>query len=257
MLGFASKDLQSKGTTSWGDIKEEVEKGLRIPVENRALKGKLRAVLVVASTQLMKEISDVIGDKLAIVLDAGVWSYHKDSGKLDKGKNTRGWEEKFAVPAHSELVVLSKSGMAALLGDGALDSLERYFTRAEDERCEDLLSLEQAIGSLVRKRKREDEEAANALKKPAVAGVAHTPIPGRTIKLTFVDSATKQVIGKGMADIPFGTMLSAAKTIIGGVMDKKAGGRVMAGLEWEGVTISDDEEMQSVQHRDEVVVLLQ
>jgi hypothetical protein len=42
----------------------------------------------------MKEISDVIGDKLAIVLDAGVWSYHKASGKLDKGKNMRGWDEK-------------------------------------------------------------------------------------------------------------------------------------------------------------------
>jgi hypothetical protein len=42
LLGFASK----QGTTSWGDIKEEVEKGLKVPIENRALAGKLRAVLV-------------------------------------------------------------------------------------------------------------------------------------------------------------------------------------------------------------------
>jgi hypothetical protein len=72
-----------------------------------------------------------------------------------------------------------------------------------------------------------------------------------------VDSVTKAAAGQGMADIPFGTTLSAAKTIIGDVMNKKAAGRVMASLEWEGVTISDDEEMQSVQDRHEVVVLLQ
>jgi hypothetical protein len=75
--------------------------------------------------------------------------------------------------------------MAALLGDGALDSLERYFTRAEDERCEDLLSLEQALGSLVRKRKCEDEEAADTVKKAAVA-----PTQGRAVKITFTDSDT-------------------------------------------------------------------
>ena len=59
------------------DIKEEIDKGLKAPVENKTLKGKLKIVLVVASTHLMKEISDVIGNKLSIVCDAGTWSYHK------------------------------------------------------------------------------------------------------------------------------------------------------------------------------------
>jgi len=80
---------------------------------------------------------------------------------------------------------------------------------------------------------------------------------GRTIKLTFVDSAMKAIVGNGMADVPFGTTLSAAKTIIGGVLIKKVSGRTMLGLEWEGVSITDDEEMEGVKHRDEVIVLLQ
>jgi hypothetical protein len=75
--------------------------------------------------------------------------------------------------------------------------------------------------------------------------------------LAFVDSASGDNVAYGMADIPFGTSLGAAKTIIGGVINKKAPGRVMANLKWGKVTISDDEEMQSVQDRHEVVVLLQ
>jgi len=59
--------------------------------------------------------------------------------------------EKFTVPESGELVILSKAGMAALLGNSTLDTLSGYFARDEIERCENLLSMELALGSLVSK----------------------------------------------------------------------------------------------------------
>jgi hypothetical protein len=50
---------------------------LAIPFKNPALQKKLRAVLVLASTQLMGEIEGVLGDKLCIVCGAGTWAYNK------------------------------------------------------------------------------------------------------------------------------------------------------------------------------------
>lgn len=67
----------------------------------------------------------------------------------------------------------------------------------------------------------------------------------------------KAMVGNGMADVPFGTTLSAAKIIIDGILNKKVPGRSIARLEWEGVTISDDDEMDAVKDRHEVIVLLQ
>jgi hypothetical protein len=66
-------------------------------------------------------------------------------------------------------VILSKNGMAALLGDHALDALSTYFGRIEDERCENLLSIEQALGA--RKRKREDDTAPSVAKQVSVVSV--------------------------------------------------------------------------------------
>ncbi len=83
--------------------------------------------------------------------------------RLEKGKTT-GWEDKFTVPVGGELVILSKRGMAALLGDSTLNALSNYSSCSEDKRCEVLLSMERALGSLVHKRKRkhEDEGISNA-----------------------------------------------------------------------------------------------
>ena len=47
------------------------------PLQNEVLKGKLQAVLVIASTQLMGEIEMVVNGKPCIVCDAGTWAYHK------------------------------------------------------------------------------------------------------------------------------------------------------------------------------------
>jgi hypothetical protein len=248
--GFASKNLQRGGSTNWKDIEDEVEKGLVKPLQNEVLKGKLRAVLVIASTQLMGEIEMVVNGKHCIVCDAGTWAYHKKDGKLEKGKGSKdGWMEKFTVPESGELVILSKAGMAGLLGNSTLDTLSGYFARDEMERCENLLSMELALGSLVRKPKYVDGDVNQ------FALVPHTS--GRTIELTFVDSASGTEVGNGMADVPFGTSLSAMKTKVEGVLEKKAPGRVMTNLKWGKVIISDDDEMDAVKDRHEVIVLLQ
>lgn len=60
-----------------------------------------------------------------------------------------------------------------------------------------------------------------------------------------------------MAGIPFGATLSTTKDIIGGILKKKAISRIIVRLEWEGVTISDDADMEAVKDRHTVAVLLQ
>jgi hypothetical protein len=62
------------------------------------------------------------------------------------------------VPENGELVILSKRGMASLLGNRTLETLSTYFARGEDAQCESLLSIEQALSSLERKRKRSDQD---------------------------------------------------------------------------------------------------
>jgi len=174
--------------------------------------------LVIASTHLSEEVARAVGNNTHLLIQTG---------------NGYGIE----IPPNFEVVILGEKGLAQLYSEYDLTGLKRLAAANTFE----VISkrIQQPTGSL--------------------AGVAlsHTPVPGRTIKLTFVDSAMKAIVGTGMADVPFGSTLSAAKTTIRAVMNKKVPGRTMASLEWEGVTISDDEEMQSVQHRDEVIVLLQ
>lgn len=70
----------------------------------------------------------------------------------------------------------------------------------------------------------------------------------------------KAIVGNGMADIPFGTTLSATKTIIGGVLAERKpdmAGRGITGVEWEGVSVERDSELERVKDRHELVVLLQ
>lgn len=73
--------------------------------------------------------------------------------------------------------------------------------------------------------------------------------------MTFTDSY-RRVIGNGMTALPFGTTLVAATAIIGGVLNKKKLPGFIQDLEWQGMSIRDCDDLQAVQQRDEVVVLL-
>jgi hypothetical protein len=48
-----------------------------VPLQNKSLKGKIQAVLVIASTHLMKEIEDVISPQPCSVYSAGTWYYNE------------------------------------------------------------------------------------------------------------------------------------------------------------------------------------
>jgi hypothetical protein len=54
------------------------------------------------------------------------------------------------VPEDGQLVILSKSGMAMLLGEQALASLANYYAREEEERYTNLVLLEHSFGTLAR-----------------------------------------------------------------------------------------------------------
>ncbi len=59
------------------------------------------------------------------------------------------------MPEGGQLVILSKGGMAMLLGDQTLSALANYFTCDEDEKCMNLLLMEQSFVTLAMN-KRED-----------------------------------------------------------------------------------------------------
>lgn len=78
MFTYSSlQNLQAEGATNWADVVDEINKGLKEPLGNEALDGKLRAVLVIASTNLMKEIEDIISPQLCRVYGPGTWCYNK------------------------------------------------------------------------------------------------------------------------------------------------------------------------------------
>ncbi len=52
-------------------------------------------------------------------------------------------------------MILSEDGMAALLGDRALDSLANYFAHSEDEKCDNLLSLEHSLDTLAQHKRKD------------------------------------------------------------------------------------------------------
>jgi len=177
--------------------------------------------LVIVSTHLGAEVAQAIGGNTHLLLRTG---------------NGYGIQ----IPPNFEVVILGEKGLAQLYSEYDLTGLKRLAAANTFE----VISkrIQQPTGSL--------------------AGVTlpHTPVPGRTIKLTFVDSAMKAIVGNGMADVPFGTTLSATKTIIGGVLAERKpdmAGRGITGVEWEGVSVERDSELERVKDRHELVVLLQ
>jgi hypothetical protein len=74
LLGIAVKNLHSTGSTNWQTIQDEIKKFLdRV---NKQLPN-VEVLLVIASTQLIKEIADVIGNKEKEVYIAGKYFYNK------------------------------------------------------------------------------------------------------------------------------------------------------------------------------------
>ncbi len=63
-----------------------------------------------------------------------------------------------------------------------------------------------------------------------------------------------------MAVVPPGTTLNDFKNIISGVFlerNPSRQGHVVVGIEWEGVLIEQDEDLDGVHHCDKIVVLIQ
>ena len=81
------------------------------------------------------------------------------------------------------------------------------------------------------------------------------------VKVTFVEKDSKNEIGKpGPAGVPVGSTLHDAKNILHrafSAQNPSMQGRLVAGIEWEGAPLEQDEQLDLVQHRDPVLVLIQ
>lgn len=89
----------------------------------------------------------------------------------------------------------------------------------------------------------------------------HSGNTDRTLKVIFVeDGSRKEIGGPGMAVILPGTLLNDAKNIISSAFAARNPSmqeRAVIGIEWEGVSIIHDAELEGVQHRDTVVAVIQ
>ncbi len=79
-------------------------------------------------------------------------------------------------------------------------------------------------------------------------------------KVVFAELDSKNKIGDpGMAVVPPGTPLNDAKDIISSVFlerNPSMQGRAVIAIEWEGIVIQQDKELDGVSHRDTVVALI-
>jgi hypothetical protein len=74
------------------------------------------------------------------------------------------------------------------------------------------------------------------------------------------DGSRKEICGPGMASVPLGTTLNNAKAIISGEFSEQNASRQgysVIGIEWEGVPLQRDSQLDKVQHRDTVLVVMQ
>jgi len=80
-------------------------------------------------------------------------------------------------------------------------------------------------------------------------------------KVIFVEKDSRNEIGSPtVAGVPAGTTLHDAKNIFSNAFSAKnpsMQGRVVDGVEWEGISITRDEQLNVVQHREKIVLLIQ
>lgn len=128
-------------------------------------------------------------------------------------------------------MILSKHGMAALLGDSTLDTLAKYLGPNREEDCENLLSMERSLGTLFCKRKR-SETATETKTKSEIETETETeietdsetktkktrtisePEPTRAFQLSIQNSATKEVIKRVIVNVPPKSTMAEALIII-------------------------------------------
>jgi hypothetical protein len=183
--------------------------------------------LVIASTHINPDIAAQIGNGTHLLVPPG--------GFNDKGKAV------LTVPAHLEVVILGEKGLAQLYSEYDLEGLKHLAAANTFEAISK--RIQQPTGTLV-----------------GIA-LAHTPIPGRAVKITFTDSHSNSPICSDILDLPFGTTLvgatAAIQECLGDQEDTVLQTRKVMSILWNNVLIVRDNQLERVKDGHELIVNLQ
>jgi len=206
------------GGETWHEMKEEISKVPELG-EHRCL--------VIVSTRLSTDVLACISGSTHLLFPPGVFKY--------KGKPV------ITIPDKLEVVVLGARGLAQLYSEYDLDGLKR-------------LAAANSFESISRRITQPTVPLAGVSLMPA-------PVPGRSIKVNFVDGTSNSPLCSDVLNLPFGTTLDMAKAAIIAYFHKNQDPSLrtcqVTSILWNGIPIVRDDQLESIQHRDDVVIWLQ
>ncbi|KAH3764083.1 hypothetical protein Pelo_4059 [Pelomyxa schiedti] len=141
LLEFAFKNIQggpagTKGTSSWKDIREEVQKGLYAPRTLNALTASTHFTLVFASMELKRKVFTVFKGNPWVVLSSGdnerKWQLRPGTHGMMLEEEPDSTAPTISIPPNCDLVILGAEGMDTLFGKEVIEKLQQCFSASMD-----------------------------------------------------------------------------------------------------------------------------